>query len=124
MIYFNQRSFSHETICTNKFKYLLGDPLSWTSFLEKGHPKITEGGPFDPHWLSSRINPDYPHVNQLVHFALFTSPRQTCYAIGDITTRLSSAEDSLCHREAGEKEKESARGTMGRKKTEERPLPY
>ena len=26
-------------------------------FLEKGSPKITEGGPFDPHWLISRINP-------------------------------------------------------------------
>ena len=24
-------------------------PLSWIPFLEKGPPKITEGGPFDPH---------------------------------------------------------------------------
>ena len=29
-----------------------------------------------------------------------------------------------CYGEAGEKEKESARGTMGRGKREERPLPY
>ena len=28
-----------------------------TPFLEKGPPKITEGGPFDPHWPISRINP-------------------------------------------------------------------
>ena len=28
-----------------------------TPFLEKGAPKITEGGPFDPHWPISRINP-------------------------------------------------------------------
>ena len=48
----NKRSFSHGTVCTNKFKYLLGDP-----FLEEGPPKITEGGPFDPHWPISRINP-------------------------------------------------------------------
>ena len=26
---FNKRSFSHVTVCTNKFKYLLGDPFSW-----------------------------------------------------------------------------------------------
>ena len=37
---------------------------------------------------------------------------------------LSSAEASLCCGEAGEKEKDSARGTMGRGKREERPLPY
>ena len=37
---------------------------------------------------------------------------------------LSSAEASLCCRGTGEKEKESARGTMGRGKKEERPLPY
>ena len=37
---------------------------------------------------------------------------------------LSSAEASLYCGEAGEKEKESARGTMGRGKREERPLPY
>ena len=37
---------------------------------------------------------------------------------------LSSAEASLCCREAREKEKESVRGTMGRGKREERPLPY
>ena len=40
---FNKRSFSQGTVCINKFKYLLGDPLSWTPFLEKGPPKITEG---------------------------------------------------------------------------------
>ena len=28
-----------------------------TTFLVKGPPKITEGGPFDPHWPISRINP-------------------------------------------------------------------
>ena len=28
-----------------------------TPFLEKGPPKITEGGPFDLHWPVSRINP-------------------------------------------------------------------
>ena len=26
-------------------------------FLEKGPSKIKEGGPFDPHWSISRINP-------------------------------------------------------------------
>ena len=35
----NKGSFSHGTVCTNKFKYLLGNP-----FLEKRPPKITEGG--------------------------------------------------------------------------------
>ena len=30
-----------------------------TPFLEKGPPKITEEGPFDPHWPISKINPDY-----------------------------------------------------------------
>ena len=30
-----------------------------TPFLEKGPPKITEGGPFDPRWLISKINPAY-----------------------------------------------------------------
>ena len=28
-----------------------------TPFLEKGPPKITKRGPFDSHWLISRINP-------------------------------------------------------------------
>ena len=32
-------------------------PLSWAPFLEKRPPKITEGGPVGPHWLTSRINP-------------------------------------------------------------------
>ena len=36
----------------------------WTPFLgppffEKGPPKITEGGPFDPHWPISKINPAF-----------------------------------------------------------------
>ena len=35
---------------------------------------------------------------------------------------LSSLEASLCCREAEEKEKDSARGTMGKGKREERPL--
>ena len=43
---FNKRSFSHGTVCTNKFKYLLGEPLSRTPLLEKGPPKITERGQF------------------------------------------------------------------------------
>ena len=55
----NKRSFSHGTVCTNKFKYFRGDHLSWTPFLQKGPPKITEGSPFDPHWLISRINPAF-----------------------------------------------------------------
>ena len=37
---------------------------------------------------------------------------------------LSSLEASLCCGEAEEKEKDSARGTMGKGKREERPLPY
>ena len=51
---FNKRSFLMEQsvqISSNTF---------WgTPFLEKGPPKITEGGPFDPHWLISKINPAY-----------------------------------------------------------------
>ena len=35
-----------------------------------------------------------------------------------------SVQASLCCRGTGEKEKESARGTMGRGKKEEKPLPY
>ena len=30
-----------------------------TPFLENGPPKITEGGPFNPRWLISKINPAY-----------------------------------------------------------------
>ena len=41
-------------------------PLSWIPFLEKGLPKITEGDPFDPHWLISRINPASQSVSQWV----------------------------------------------------------
>ena len=37
---------------------------------------------------------------------------------------LSSPEASLCCGEAGKKEKDSARGTMGKGKREESPLPY
>ena len=51
---FNKTSFSRETVFTNKFKYILGDPLSWTPCLEKGPPEIKEGGPFDPHWPISK----------------------------------------------------------------------
>ena len=51
---FNKRSFLMEQsvqISSNTF---------WgTPFLEKGLPKITEGGPFDPRWLISKINPAY-----------------------------------------------------------------
>ena len=51
---FNKRSFLMEQsvqISSNTF---------WgTPFLEKGPPKITEGGPFDPRWLISKINPAY-----------------------------------------------------------------
>ena len=51
-----QTFLSHGTVCTNK--YLLGDPFSWSPFLEKGPHKITEGGSLDPHWPISRINPE------------------------------------------------------------------
>ena len=52
-------SFSHGAVCTNiKFKYRFGNPLSWAPFLERGPPEIAEGGPFDPHWPISRINPE------------------------------------------------------------------
>ena len=69
----NKRSFSHGTVCTNKFKYLLGgppflDPLSW-----KRAPKITEGSTFDSHWPISRINParDACHSPYPVEFSWF-----------------------------------------------------
>ena len=39
-------------------------------------------------------------------------------------SRLSSAGASLCGRKAGQKEKESARGAMGRGKREERLPPF
>ena len=35
-----------------------GGKASLSPFLKKGPPKITEGGPFDPHWPISRINPE------------------------------------------------------------------
>ena len=50
----NKYLFSHGTVCTSTF---WGDPLLDPLNYEKGPPKITEGGPFDPHWLISRINP-------------------------------------------------------------------
>ena len=53
----NKGSFSHGTVCTNKFKYLLGTPFLGPPFLKKGPPKITEGGPFHPHWPIFSINP-------------------------------------------------------------------
>ena len=40
---FNKLLFSQGTVSINKFKYLLGESLSWTPFLEKEPPKITEG---------------------------------------------------------------------------------
>ena len=45
-----------------------------TPFLEKGPPKITEGGPFNPRWLISKLNPAYriqlctkKHTKQLLY---------------------------------------------------------
>ena len=35
-----------------------GAPFLGPSFSKKGSPKIAEGGPFDPHWPISRINPE------------------------------------------------------------------
>ena len=46
------------------------------------------------------------------------------YQISSGGGALSSAEASLCCGEAGEKEKESARGTIGRGKREERFPPF
>ena len=44
-------------ISSNTF---LGDPLSKTPpFLKKVFLKITEGGPFDPRWPISKINPAF-----------------------------------------------------------------
>ena len=54
-----------------------------TPFLEKGPPKITEEGPFDPHWPISRINP---------------------------VVSLSSAQASLCCREAEDRDKTKFEG--------------
>ena len=54
-----------------------------TPFLEKEPPKITEGGPFDPHWQVSRINPG---------------------------VSLSSAQASLCCREAEDRDKTKFEG--------------
>ena len=54
-----------------------------TPFLEKEPPKITEGGPFDPHWQVSRINPG---------------------------VSLSSAQASLCYREAEDRDKTKFEG--------------
>ena len=57
-----------------------------TPFLEKGPLKITEGGPFDPHWPISRINPG---------------------------VSLSSAQASLCCREAEDRDKTKFEGDSG-----------
>ena len=54
-----------------------------TPFLEKGPPKITEGGPFNPHWPISRINPG---------------------------VSLSSIQASLCCREAEDRDKTKFEG--------------
>ena len=50
----NKCLFSQGTVCTSTF---WGDPLLDPINYEKGPPKITEGGPFDPHWPITRINP-------------------------------------------------------------------
>ena len=54
-----------------------------TPFLEKEPPKITEGGPFDPNWPVSRIN---------------------------LGVSLSSAQASLCCREAEDRDKTKFEG--------------
>ena len=45
------------------------------------------------------------------------------FYVENAITTLSSAEASLCREEGGEKEKERARGTMGKGEGEERPFP-
>ena len=45
------------------------------------------------------------------------------FNIENAITTLSSPEASLCRKKGGEKEKERARGTMGKGKGEERPFP-
>ena len=60
-----------------------------------------------------------PVGNEIRHIKLFILA-QMCFCW---FSPLSSAKLSLCRRGAGEKEKESARGTMGRGKREERPFP-
>ena len=54
-----------------------------TPFLKKGPPKITEGSPFDPYWPISRINPGVSR---------------------------SSAQASLCCREAEDRDKTKFEG--------------
>ena len=52
-------------------------PLFWPPFLEKGPPKITEGGPLGPYWLFSRINPELMQESLLeVTFAWCFLPAQ------------------------------------------------
>ena len=40
---FNKCAFSHETVCTNKFKYLLGDPLLGPPPLKKAPLNLQKG---------------------------------------------------------------------------------
>ena len=61
-----------------------------------------------------------PVGNEIRHIKLFILAQKMCFCW---FSPLSSAKPSLCRRGAGEKEKESARGTMGRGKREERPFP-
>ena len=58
-----------------------------------------------------------PVGNEIRHIKLFILAQKMCFCW---FSPLSSAKPSLCRRGAGEKEKESARGTMGRGKREER----
>ena len=64
----------------------------------------------------SRYSPNGEIVSRRLGF-----PANTVNSLS--LTPPSSAEASLCRRETGEKEKESARGTMGRGKREKRPFP-
>ena len=61
-----------------------------------------------------------PVGNEIRHIKLFILAQKMCFCW---FSPLSSAKPSLCRRGAGEKEKESARGTMGRGKREERHFP-
>ena len=63
----------------------------------------------------SRYSPNRELVSRRLGF-----PRKYSQLLS--LTPPSSAEASLCRRETGEKEKESARGTMGRGKREKRPF--
>ena len=64
-----------------------GGPLSRTSFLEKGPPKITEGGPFEPHRPISRINP--VTVGKFRHLAVQSSVNRAKIFHVPVPTRCS-----------------------------------